>query len=136
MTEVMEVTEKKKITKVIRSTHEKLGQVNKKGQTYTDVNDIFYNSEQTPVFFTGSEVIKEAIPDAKVYILDPRLDGVHLEALVISSTFAGKTLIQQHQMIMLPLKDHFTSSLHALGLKTFTPDAWEKQKDSYEIGVK
>jgi len=63
MPEVMEVAEKVKepITKIIRSTHELLGQVNRKGQTYTDVNDIFYNSEQTPVFFTGSEVIKEAI---------------------------------------------------------------------------
>ena len=63
MTEVMEAPEqvKEPITKVIRSTHELLGQVNRKGQTYTDVNDIFFNSEQKPVFFTGSEVIKEAI---------------------------------------------------------------------------
>ena len=52
---------KELITKVLRSTHELLGQKNAVGQTYTDVNDIFYNSEQTPVFFTGSEVIKEAI---------------------------------------------------------------------------
>jgi len=57
---------KEQITKVIRSTHELLGQVNRKGQTYTDVNDIFYNSEQKPVFFTGSEVIKEAIRRASV----------------------------------------------------------------------
>ena len=63
MTEVMEAPEqvKEPITKVIRSTHKLLGQVNRKGQTYTDVNDIFFNSEQKPVFFTGSEVIKEAI---------------------------------------------------------------------------
>ena len=61
MPEVMEVTEKTKVTKIIRSKHEKLGQKNKNGQTYTDVNDIFYNSEMTPSFMTGSEVIKEAI---------------------------------------------------------------------------
>ena len=44
MPEVMEVAEKVKepITKVIRSTHEKFGKLNNKGQTYTDVNDIFY----------------------------------------------------------------------------------------------
>jgi len=47
--------------RVIASKHVKLGQQNAKGQTYTDVNDIFYNSEQKPVFFTGSEVITEAI---------------------------------------------------------------------------
>ena len=50
MPEVMEVQEqvqeqvKKPITKIIRSKHEKLGQKNLKDQTYTDVNDIFYNS--------------------------------------------------------------------------------------------
>ena len=43
MLEVMEVPEKVKepITKIIRSKHELLGQENKKGQIYTDVNDIF-----------------------------------------------------------------------------------------------
>jgi pyruvate ferredoxin oxidoreductase alpha subunit len=44
----------------------KLGQKNKMGQTYTDINDIFYNSEQTPNFLTGSEVIREAIKRASV----------------------------------------------------------------------
>ena len=65
--DVMESIEvKEKVTKIIRSTHEKLGQKNNKGQTYTDVNDIFYGSEQKPVFFTGSEVIKEAIKRSSV----------------------------------------------------------------------
>jgi len=68
MTQVAEAPEKvkEKVTKIIRSTHEKLGQKNNKGQTYTDVNDIFYGSEQKPVFFTGSEVIKEAIKRSSV----------------------------------------------------------------------
>ena len=44
----------------------KLGQKNRKGQTYTDVNDIFYKAESTPSFLTGSEVIKEAIRRASV----------------------------------------------------------------------
>ena len=66
MTQVAEAPQKEKITKIIRSTHELLGQENKKGQVYTDINDIFYGSEQKPVFFTGSEVIKEAIRRASV----------------------------------------------------------------------
>jgi pyruvate ferredoxin oxidoreductase alpha subunit len=52
--------------RVIASNHVKLGQKNAKGQTFTDINDIFYNSEQKPVFFTGSEVIKEAISRSSV----------------------------------------------------------------------
>ena len=66
MTQVAEAPQKEKITKIIRSTHELLGQENRKGQVYTDVNDIFYGSEQKPVFFTGSEVIKEAVRRASV----------------------------------------------------------------------
>ncbi len=52
--------------RIIASSHVKLGQKNKMGQTYTDINDIFYNSEQTPNFLTGSEVIREAIKRASV----------------------------------------------------------------------
>jgi pyruvate ferredoxin oxidoreductase alpha subunit len=52
--------------KVIASKHVKLGQKNQKGQTYTDVNDIFYKAKQTPNFLTGSEVIRAAIKIASV----------------------------------------------------------------------
>jgi pyruvate ferredoxin oxidoreductase alpha subunit len=52
--------------RVIASNHIKLGQKNQKGQTYTDVNDIFYKAKQTPNFLTGSEVIRAAIKVASV----------------------------------------------------------------------
>ena len=52
--------------RVIASNHVKLGQKNQKGQTYTDVNDIFYKAKQTPNFLTGSEVIRAAIKVASV----------------------------------------------------------------------
>ena len=52
--------------KVVASKHVKLGQKNQKGQTYTDINDIFYKAEQTPNFLTGSEVIRAAIKIASV----------------------------------------------------------------------
>ena len=52
--------------KVIASKHVKLGQKNQKGQTYTDVNDIFYKAKQIPSFLTGSEVIRAAIKIASV----------------------------------------------------------------------
>ncbi len=52
--------------RIIASSHVKLGQKNRKGQAYTDINDIFYKAEQKPSFLTGSEVIKEAIRRASV----------------------------------------------------------------------
>ena len=52
--------------RIIASQHIKLGQKNKMGQTYTDVNDIFYEAEQTANFMTGSEVIRAAVKVASV----------------------------------------------------------------------
>ncbi len=52
--------------RIIRSQHVKLGTKNKKGQTYTDVSEMFFDAERTPSFLTGSEVIREAIKRASV----------------------------------------------------------------------
>jgi acid stress-induced BolA-like protein IbaG/YrbA len=75
--------------------------------------------------------VQEVLPQAKVYILDPQNDGVHLEAIVIAKEFETLSLLQQHQMVMKALKAHFSEDLHALGLKTLTPQSWEKQKHHY-----
>jgi len=79
------------------------------------------------------EKIEAIVPNSTVYILDPMRDGQHLQALVVSEAFAGLPLIKQHQMIMRPLRDAFAVSLHALGLKTFTPEKWNAVKEQYEI---
>lgn len=71
------------------------------------------------------QTIFAGISDAEVLIEDPLNDGIHLEAIVISSQFEAKTLIKQHRMVMDLLKNHFDSSLHALALKTYTPKQWE-----------
>ena len=70
------------------------------------------------------ETIKKVLEDALVEITNPPQDGKHFEAVVVSALFEGKSLIEQHQMVMQALKDLFSSSLHALSLKTYTPDEW------------
>ena len=77
------------------------------------------------------KTILNILPDATVYAIDP--DWEHLEALVISPTFKNMPLVKQHQLIMKALKEHFASSVHALALKTFTPEKWEKEKNNYPI---
>jgi len=52
--------------RVIKSQHVKLGTKNKMGQTYTDINTMFYEAERTPSFMTGSEVIRQAVKVASV----------------------------------------------------------------------
>jgi acid stress-induced BolA-like protein IbaG/YrbA len=77
------------------------------------------------------ETIEQSVPDATVYVLDPMNDGQHLQAFVISPAFEGMMLIKQHQMIMQALTKAFATSVHALGLKTFTPEKWQTEKTKY-----
>jgi len=64
------------------------------------------------------ELIKQSIPDAKVTIEDLRGDGDHYSAIVVSKSFDGKSMIQQHKMVYESLKGKMGNELHALELKT------------------
>jgi len=56
-------------------------------------------------------------------------DGRHFSAVVVSETFAGKNPIAQHRMVYSALGDRFDSEVvHALSLKTYTPDQWQALK--------
>ena len=77
------------------------------------------------------KIIETAVPQSTVYILDPMNDGQHLQSIVISPAFEGLMLVKQHQMVMKPLKEAFASSVHALGLQTFTPTKWDEVKSKY-----
>jgi stress-induced morphogen len=67
--------------------------------------------------------IKEALPDAEVVINDLRGDGDHYAAFVRSEAFAGKTRVQQHQMVYNALQGRMGNELHALALQTAPPEA-------------
>ena len=45
------------------------------------------------------ERIEKGLPEARVQILDPRKEGVHLKAIVSYKGFEGQSLIQQHRMV-------------------------------------
>ena len=66
------------------------------------------------------EMIKEAMPDALVEIQDLAGDGNHYSATVTSSSFSGKSKIEQHKMVYNSLKGKMGNELHALMLKTRT----------------
>jgi stress-induced morphogen len=67
-------------------------------------------------------LIKAALPDAVVRIEDLRGDGDHYAAHVVSSAFAGKSRVQQHQMVYRALQGRMGDALHALALQTAVPD--------------
>ncbi len=52
----------------------------------------------------------------------------HWEALVVSAAFAGKTPIEQHQMVYAALGELMAGPVHALALKTYSPESWAKSE--------
>ncbi|MFN3679896.1 MAG: BolA family protein [Thermosynechococcus sp.] len=73
--------------------------------------------------------IQSSLPDAFVQVQDLTGGGDHYEAVVVSAAFEGKRLVQQHQLVYDSLKDLMaTNELHALALKTYTPQQWAQRQ--------
>ena len=70
------------------------------------------------------DILEAGLPDCTAIVLDPGNDGAHFQAEVVSSAFVGKTRIAQHQLVYGALGEHMRSDIHALQLKTFTPQDW------------
>ncbi len=69
------------------------------------------------------QLIREGIPGATVSIQDLAGDGDHYAAHVVAAAFAGKSKVQQHQMVYAALKGKMGGELHALALTTAVPPA-------------
>ena len=54
-------------------------------------------------------------------------DGQHFTAVIVSSAFAGKSRIQRHQIVYAALGDRMREEIHALSMKTLTPDEYATQ---------
>jgi acid stress-induced BolA-like protein IbaG/YrbA len=54
-------------------------------------------------------------------------DGHHFEAVIVSPEFRGKTMVQQHQLVYRALGDRMREQIHALSMKTYTPEQWAEQ---------
>jgi stress-induced morphogen len=67
-------------------------------------------------------MIKEAMPDATVRIVDLAGDGNHYSARVVSAAFKGMSRVKQHQLVYAALKGRMGGVLHALALETAAPD--------------
>ena len=53
-------------------------------------------------------------------------DGQHFEAVIVSPAFRGKSKIQQHQLVYRVLGDRMREEIHALSMRTLTPEEWGK----------
>jgi acid stress-induced BolA-like protein IbaG/YrbA len=51
-------------------------------------------------------------------------DGHHFEAVIVSALFRGKSKVQQHQLVYRALGDRMREEIHALSMRTLTPEEW------------
>ena len=68
------------------------------------------------------ERIEAALPGAEATVTDLTGGGDHLRAEVVYEGFAGLSRIQQHKLIYDVFGDEIGGPIHALSLKTTTPD--------------
>ena len=65
------------------------------------------------------QLIESGLPGATVVVAGN--DGRHFEAVIVASAFEGKSMVQQHQMVYRILGERMGVEIHALALKTMTP---------------
>jgi stress-induced morphogen len=70
-------------------------------------------------------LIRQGIPDAHVEVRDTTGGGDHFEALIVSTVFEGKGLVERHQTVYKALGDAMRVRVHALSLRTLTPAQYE-----------
>lgn len=78
--------------------------------------------------------ILTAIPDAHVQVRDFTGGGDHYEVVVVSATFAGKTHVTRHRMVYGALQEAMAQRIHALALKTLTPEEFEAEAQTAGLG--
>jgi acid stress-induced BolA-like protein IbaG/YrbA len=69
--------------------------------------------------------IEESLPCEHVEVAG---DGQHFEAVIVSPAFRGKSRVQQHQLVYAALGERMRAEIHALSMKTVTPEDWAAQE--------
>lgn len=72
---------------------------------------------------TAAEVqalIAAALPGAEVRVMSD--DDTHFEALIVAPQFAGKRMIQRHQLVYAALGARMGREIHALSIEALAPE--------------
>jgi acid stress-induced BolA-like protein IbaG/YrbA len=51
-------------------------------------------------------------------------DGQHFQAVIVSAQFGGRSRVQRHQLVYGALGSRMREEIHALSMKTLTPEEW------------
>ena len=69
---------------------------------------------------TVRKLIETGLPGAQVAVQGD--DGVHFEARIVCEAFTGKLPLARHRMVYATLGELMGGAIHALSLKTLTPE--------------
>lgn len=70
-------------------------------------------------------MIEAQLSDAQVQVQDLTGTRDHYQVTVVSSQFEGLPRVRQHQLVYGALQEAMsTEAIHALTMKTYTPEAW------------
>jgi stress-induced morphogen len=72
-------------------------------------------------------MLRAAFPDGRFQVKDLTGTKDHYEALIVTQAFEGKGLIEQHRLVYAALGDAMRERIHALTLKTFTPETYSQK---------
>ncbi len=82
--------------------------------------------------FTCADVrnlIETGLPEAQADVRTFAGGPDHFEAVVIAPQFDGLSMVKQHQLVYGAVQPHLSNgTIHALGLKTYTPAQWAEQQ--------
>ena len=68
--------------------------------------------------------LRAAFPDAHLELTDLTGTKDHYQAVIVSRAFEGKAPLAQHQLVYGALAEEMKGPVHALSLRTYTPEGW------------
>ena len=71
-------------------------------------------------------ILEQAIQVQELHV---RGEGSHFEVIAVDDAFQTMSRIKKQQLIYAPLADYIQrGDMHAVSIKTFTPDEWARDK--------
>lgn len=71
-----------------------------------------------------ARLIESGLPDASVQVRSD--DNTHFEAIVVAEAFSGKRPLARHQLVYRSLGNRVGNEIHALSIRAYTPDEWQR----------
>ncbi|MCL5668453.1 MAG: BolA/IbaG family iron-sulfur metabolism protein [Gammaproteobacteria bacterium] len=73
---------------------------------------------------TIKQMIEQGLADCRAEVTG---DGTHFEATIVSPAFAGKNSLARHRLVYAALGEAMHSAIHALSMRTYTPEELSAQ---------